>query len=1152
MNTAAIRMVGIICLLVVTPPLLFAQKIYQNTGKALVLQKLTMDHSNAMTSERVLQQVVELDLKGVSVEQALIAIAEKADLKLMYSKSLLPKARQVTLSKRLITLHDALWSVLEGTGLRFALSQNRQLVLLKMYQIDSSIAQELITGQVTDAETGESLPGVNIIVKGASIGTATDIDGEYRLRVESLQDTLIFSFIGYQTREIPIDGRIEIDISMTLQTVSGEEIVVTALGRKKQERSLGYAVQKVEGESITKARESNAITSLTGKVAGLEIYNSTDFFQNPSIQLRGRSPLVVIDGVPNQSADIWKINPDDIEEISVLKGATASSLYGSIGRNGAIMITTKRGGNGLGVDFNSSTMFKPSFIVVPDVQTTYGAGFNGNYRYVDGSGGGPEGAGWIWGPKLDQKDPTTESGYWETPQYNSPVNPETGELEPLPWISRGENNIENFFRTGILSTNNLAVSWGGERGSFRVSATQTYQKGIVPNTDLQNATVSVSGAVDFTEKLTVDAALNYNKQSTDNFPEVGYGPQDYLYNLILWTGADVDVRDLRNYWKQGQEGVQQRHYNNSWYNNPYFQAYEYQRGYYKDNVFGSFRMDYDFTSSLSARLQAGMNIYGLSRSTEEPKSYIGYGEKSKGNYYLQNTNYYDTNADLALTYEQSFSQDLSVSGELGGSVSYQSDTYRSLNTDGLVIPEFYNLSNSANPLNGSNSFQEEQRLSAYGVIDLNYRDTYYLSITGRNDWVSTMPVRNNHYFYPSVSGAVIVSEIIDMPVWLYQTKVRGSWSRVSIGRIDDYPYSHLQTYNTGVKWNSIPSLYRSGQLINPDLHPETSDTWEVGLDLGFLQGRLGLDLTYYQARDYNNITSITVSGTSGFNSRLVNGNEYTRKGVEIILSATPVMTSTFMWNLATNLSQYRRYLTGIYGNEERLGNLRVGDRTDKIYASVYAENSEGKIIYESNGMPQWDPFTRFIGYNEPDWIFGVQNTFTHKDFSLNISVDGRIGGLMYSTTNQKMWWGGTHPGTVNHYRDEANAGKATYIGDGVVVTGGSVQYDADGNIIEDTRTYSPNERAVNYISFMTNTSNSHNHNYHYYDETFLKLRELSLTYNLPQNLLQRLSLQSASISLIGRNLLLLAKIPNTDPDPGYDDLNAPGVRSIGFNINLKY
>lgn len=1014
-----------------------------------------------------------------------------------------------------------------------------------------------VTGSVRDG--GNPLPGVSILERGTTNGTTSDALGNFSLSLRSADAILVFSFIGYKTQEIPVGSRSSIEVSMEEEATALTEVVVTALGVEREVKSLGYAVQTVDGAEMTKAREPNVMNSLTGRVAGLQIKNQTDLFQDPEILLRGARPLIVIDGVPSVDNDLWKLNADDIDTYSILKGATASALYGSIGRNGAIMITTKRGTKGgTQVEINSSTMFQPSFIRIPKVQTTYGNGNNGQYTFVDGSGGGLEGGGWIWGPKLDQRDPSTPSGYWETPQFNSPVDPETGELIPLPFLSRGKNNVEDFFRTGLISTNNIAVSGSNENGNFRVSTSHTYQRGIVPNTALNNSSFQLSGGYNLSKKLKSDASLTYNRQYTDNFPETGYGPNNYLYNLILWTGPDIDVNDLKNYWKPGQEGLQQRHYNTSWYNNPHFQANEYLRGYYRDNIFGQLKLDYNVLPGLDLTLRTGMNQYSLNRTWKEPKSYVAYDYVSQGNFSLSNASELNLNTDFIAQYVKELSADFTIRASAGGANRWRSFRYQYESTDGLVVPEFYNLSNSMNPLRGENNHEEQKVNSLYGTLDLEFFGGIFLGITGRNDWVSTLPVQNNSFFYPSVSLSGVVSDFIDVSsAKISFLKLRASWSRVSDGQITVldpvypyYPYQHIQAYSPGINWNNNPSLSYPSILLNPDIKPETSDTYELGTDIRFFEGRLGLDVAVYKIRDFDNIISVPMSLGTGYTSRLENGGEFLRKGIEVTLTGTPVKTSRFSWDVTVNWSQFREYLESVYDGTGRLGNIKVGTRTDQIYGFSYAFTPGGKLILQDNGFPLEDPFARMLGYEDPDYIFGIQNALSFGDFSLMISADGRVGGKMYSSTNQKMWWGGTHPGTVNQYRDDANEGIASYVADGVTIVEGGVEYDAEGGIISDTRVYAPNTTPVNYISWNINTSNAYLN--HYYDATFIKLREVTLTYNLPKSLLSKTFLNRASISAVGRNLLLWSDVPEVDPDPGSDNLQTPSTRNLGFNVNLIF
>ncbi|WP_202985192.1 SusC/RagA family TonB-linked outer membrane protein [Mucilaginibacter inviolabilis] len=1016
-----------------------------------------------------------------------------------------------------------------------------------------SVPAEIIRGHVTD-QKNLPLPGVSILVKGTNTGTTTNQEGDFSIKAKT-GDILILKFMGFKSQEVTVTDNKKYQITLQDDAKGLSEVVVTALGVKKEKAKLGYAVQEVKGEDLVKAREPNVFSNLTGRVAGLTVQSSTDLFQSPTITLRGRQPLIVIDGIPDQSADIWKVNADDIENMTVLKGANASALYGSIGQNGAIMITTKRGkGKDLSIEINSSTELQPSFIRIPKVQTEYGDGFKGQYSYVDGSGGGPEGGGWIWGPKLDQKDPSTKSGFVELPQYDSPIDPQTGKRIPTPWISRGKDNVQDFFRTGVISSNNISITKSSDKGAFRASVSNVYQVGIVPNTDLNNTSFNLSGNYNLSDNLTADARITFNKQYTKNFPEVGYGPTNYLYNLILWTGADVSVKDLRNYWAPGQVGLQQRNYNNSYYNNPYFQAYEYLRGYDKNNTYGSLNLNYKISPDFSIQFRNGMNSYGLNRTYDEPKSYIGYGNKSRGNFTVSNDNFFDITSDLIADFNHTFSEKFKLHAQVGGSNYYRNDKYGSAATDGLTIPGFYNLSNSTNPVTATNALEERRTSSVYGVLDLEYLNAIYLTATGRNDFISTLPTQNNSFFYPSFGSSVIISQLTKLPDWFSLLKARGSWSQVSSATLNDnaYTYSYLPTYSKGYTWNNIPSLSYGSSILNANLHPQTSNSWEVGVDTKFFNNRIGLEATYYQTSDFNNIFSIPISNTSGFNSQLVNGNTYKRKGLELVLTATPVKIPGFRWDVAANFSTYHRYLTGIYNNAPTLNNLKAGDRVDKIYTSVYQKDPSGNIIYGSNGFPLDDTFPRSVGYGDPDFTYGLENSFTYKQFSLKVLVDGRVGGLMYSTTNQKMWWGGTNMGTLNHYRDEANAGKATYVGQGVVVTSGSVTYDSNGNITSDTRKFAPNTKAVNYIDYMTNTSNSANTNYNYYSQTFLKIREISFTWQVPGKWLKSSFVKGLNLSAVGRNLFLFAKIPNVDPDTGVDNLQTPSTRTIGFNANIKF
>ncbi|MGY0425449.1 MAG: SusC/RagA family TonB-linked outer membrane protein [Polaribacter sp.] len=1015
----------------------------------------------------------------------------------------------------------------------------------------SLCAQNIITGVVKD-KTGELLPSVSVVIKNTTKGTVTDFDGKFSLKVK-LSNRLLFSSIGYKTQEIVISDYKDLNIVMQESSFQLNEIVVTALGIKKEKKALGYAVQDVKGESINKAKETNFIKSLTGKVAGLTIQNSTDLFQDAVVKLRGEKPLIVIDGIPDRTADIWKINSDNIQSISVLKGTTASALYGSIGKYGALMIITKKGKKGkVSISINSSSIFQTSFIRSPEVQTVYGNGNQGNYSYIDGSGSAAEGGGWIWGPKLDQKDASTPSGFVEKTQYNSPTD-KNGNLIPLPFISRGKNNIKNFFRVGHIYSNSIGINWGSDKANVRFSAADISQEGIVPNASLDNSSFSLNASTNLSEKIKVSGGLTYNTQYTDNFPSVGYGPTNYLYNLALWTGIDVDIRDLRDYWKKGKKGYQQKHFNTSFYNNPYFQAYEYLRGYDKKTIFGNFNASYKIISGLTLKGRIGMNNYNLYRTHKEPKSYIGYGKISRGNFTILTDNYLDITSAIGLEYQKKITQNFSIKSQIGLESFYSKYIKGKQSTDGLNMPGFYNLSNNAGSSILASNYQEKQGInSIYGYIDLNFYDIYYLTLTGRNDVVSTLKAGNNSYFYPSISGSIILSKLIQMPDFISFAKLRGSWAQVSDGKINADPYGYISGYQQGTIWNGHSSVNSDDTYISEQITPESTANWEIGTNIKLFKNRLGLDIAYYRARDYNNIIDSPSSESSGYSSFRLNGDEFRREGLEFVVNVSPIKKELFKWNISINASTNKRIQTKIFDNKKKTArNIKVGERTDAIYTDVYKTDSKGNVIFK-NGLPLSDPYPRYIGNGNSNWVFGISNNITYKNLDLSFSFDGRSGGVIYSTTNQKMWWGGTHLGTVNQFRDDAFNGKKTFIGNGVIVTSGEAKYDVDGNIILDTRTYKKNDVAVNYINYMQKTSNKINTNYQYYSQSFIKLREVSLTYNFNKEIMKKTFLKDASISLVGRNLFLFANVSNIDPDSGIDKLQTPSTRNFGINVKLKF
>lgn len=1099
------------------------------------------------------EELMSISFTNVSLEKALEILAERINVGFSYNPDVMPN-KTVSFEMSGVQAHEIVYKLLEGTNLEPVLPPSKDVIILREKSVKPNIdiIEDTITGIVLESETNDPLPGVNVLIQGTTSGTSTNASGRFELTVPSLQETLVFSFIGYQTLEVPIDGRTELQIELVPMAIEGDALVVTALNILKTEKSIGYSTQRVNPEELVVAQEPNVVNNLNGRVAGLTIFNSPDFFGNSSIRLRGENPLIVIDGIPNEDANLWAIDATNIESIDVLKGTSASALYGSLGRNGAIMINTKRGSrtgaDSFQVEVNSSTTFQPNFLRVPDKQNEYGSGRNGEYRYVDGTGFGVEGFGFTWGPPLNQPDPTTGSGFVEIAQFNSPIDPQTGERVPIPWITRGENNMDNFFRTGMTTNNSLSVTAGNENRNIRASISNKYQQGITPNTSLQSNFLNLAGTYQNND-FRLDASINYNQQTSDNVPEVVFSSHSIVYNLAMWMGPNIDVRDLQDYWIDGQEGFQQRHYSRAFYNNPYFLAEEFNRGFFKDVVNSQITLSYDLSENLTVLSRSGFNFFSQEQPEREPISFVRGFTRQQGNFRTRNQNNFNFTSDLVLDYSRDISEDISFSSTLGGSAYYYESKSSFLSTDGLVVPDFYNLANSQNAIQGNNFLTEYKKNSVYGIVNLSYQDLLFLELTGRNDWVSTLPLENNSFFYPSVSTSFVLSEAVDLPDFINFARARASWAQVSNADFGSN-FAHIPTYRSGISWQNNNSLQFPGSLISPDLEPETSTSYETGLDLTFLGGRIGFDVTYFMSKETNNIINVPVSVTSAFSSRLENANTFEKRGFEVILRGVPIQRQNFFWDFMVNLGRSVTYIDKIDIGDNI--NRRVeGDRIDDIFTTVWLQAPDGQYIIDANGNNIRDPFQRRIGHTGPNLTFGMLNTFDYKNLSLNVGIDGRLGGLMNSPTLREMFWNGNHPDLVGEDRFNSTQGISSYIAPGVVVTSGEVEYDNDGNIISDTRQFAPNTTAVNYENYMVNF-HSRNYGNHWYSQSFVKLREISLAYRLPQRLIPLNWFREASIAITGRNLFIISDIEYLDPDSGSGIPQTPSMRSYGFNLNIKF
>lgn len=1006
-----------------------------------------------------------------------------------------------------------------------------------------------VTGTVVD-EKGESIIGATVQVEGTTNGVITDIDGKYSVRVENDKSTLRFSFVGLVPVVEQVKGRRVINVVLKSDTEVLDEVVVTALGIKKEKKKLGYAVQDLDAPALTKIPAANTASNLTGKIAGLKVSNSPNLFDTPALLLRGVAPVVVIDGVPVESATFWEVAPEDIESMCVLKGPAAAVLYGQMGQNGVIQITTKKAKEAVKISVNSSTGFDTGMIANPSYQKKYGTGYQGQYRV----GNSTDEFWGAWGPELDGR---------LLPQWNSPYDAD-GNRIAIPWIPRGKDNLKNMLRTGVVTNNNISVETKFDKGDFRISLSEMHQKGVFENTKLNSYTVNMSGGIQFSKKLRFDANINYNKIDSPNFPSVGYGRNSPIYSMILWAGANVDVRDLRNYWAPGLEGLQQRNFdigpgydNGSFdYNNPYFILYENLHGYHKNTAYGSASLKYDVTNELNITLRTGVNMNQL---MEDYRTAYSTAYNRNGNYSQSYKNDFQILTDLIAKYDKKLGI-FDVGAMLGFNARQYNDASHYAETDGLAVPGIYTLSNSMKPTTPTSSKRELAEYAVYGYLDLGWKNYLMLNLTARNQWSSTIPTfGKNSYLYPSAQLSTVVSEYIPMPEFISYLKLRGSYARVGSAFS---PYYFSPVYSETGTWNNNLGLTSPEIIYSKDIKPSYSTGYEVGGELRLFNNRLGFDATYFYFIDGPQTYNQPISETSGYGAYCLNGLKTLRKGWELSITASPFRNERgFNWDLVLNLSSYRNYLHELPEGQTQYGELKVGDRMDAIYGSaiMYApENSEyaGQVIIGDNGNIQKDNIKQKLGYSNNDLMVGFSNNMSYGPVSLNFSFDACIGGKMLSQYNRYMWAGGRSLDIDDQERQNWYAGKE-YIAEGVKVVSGELKRDGEGNVISDTRKFAPNDIPTNYFDYVQNSKG-------YYgidecvlvDRSFLKLREVSLTYDLTKHL-TKTPIKGASVSLVGRNLFLITKSGLVDPDQYnentvWDNLQTPSFRNIGFNVNVTF
>ena len=1091
-----------------------------------------------------------------------------------------------------------------------------------------SLAQKAITGHVISKTDQSPIAGATVTIKGTHLGTSTAVDGSFSIKAKE-GDVLVISGIGVVKQEQPVTAG-DLTIAVAADARELNQVVVTATGIKKEAKRLGYAVQTIDASTLTQAREANPINSLKGNAAGLTININSEIGHAPDVVIRGENdpndrPMFVVDGVPI-SSDTYNINPDDIETFTVLKGPNAAALYGFQGKNGAIIISTKKGTKdkrGLVVNFNSSTQLNNGFIALPKYNDTYGPGDNGKYAYGGGGsspasyfGTGAVGVGVndydydVWGPQFrGQSLPQYDGAYDPTKSYTTTFadgKTYTGHVEPTPWLARGKDNLKKFIQTGLLSSNSLSVSSSTEKTDIRLSIGNTYQKGIVPNTQLNNGNFTGSIVQRFNDKFTLTAYYNYSRQSSPNVPDVTYGPNSIIYNIIIWGGADWAMSDMRNYWQPNKAGVQQKYEEYYRYNNPYFMSYEWLRGHYQNNTYGYISLNYKLNQNLDFQFRPSMTTYDMMNSEKLPYSADVYGrELRQGDYREDRRSLFESNEDLQVRYHKNQLLGFLDLGAVGGATARNfSFNSNFQSTNYLNVPEIYSFSNSQGALTGSSFRSSMLVLSAYYSVDLGYKSYLTANITGRVDKSSALPANGDSYFYPSFNLASVVSEYVQLPTAISFFKIRGSYAESKSGgtnamfspNVSSTPaagygytwnspyngpsYQFTKSYGLNPTYSNQNSASYTDALISNNIQTADRKSTEFGADIRFLKNRIGLDVTRYHYKN-TGIVNQTTSDASGYSSYLTNGNTYTNDGWEVVLNGRPIVNPNgFSWNVTANFSSYKKKWVDDANPDNYEKN---GQRIDLVYGDAFVRTPDGKmVIDQASGLYSrisdlGSSAKKIYGHSDPDWQWGVVNNLSYKNFSVRFQFDGMVGGVLEDYVRKKTLQGGRHiesaTGAFGVARPSDEANVAAYTGQGVNLTGASINLDPINGTITNMKdlTESTNTTKSQVQPFVTRQASIPDLDI--IKKTYAKLREVVFTYTLPEKALGKRSfIQKATISLVGRNLLYFfpSRYKDVDVDQytqstygqnsngtyntpsAASGLQTPTTRSYGFNLNLSF
>ncbi|SHF69893.1 TonB-linked outer membrane protein, SusC/RagA family [Fodinibius roseus] len=1050
--------------------------------------------------------------------------------------------------------------ILQELGLAYdEIHEGIFLLMPRHLPLDKAFLMQMVSGTVTDAQSGETLPGVNVLVKGTSTGTSTDSDGSFELNVESLQDTLIFSFVGYQTRDVPIEGRETIDVQMRPQAVEGDEVVITAFGMERERKALGYSTQEVSGDELGNVGETNFVSSLKGKVSGVSISESPTPGGSTGIIIRGANsisgnnqPLIVVDGIPidNQNLDspglfggidygdgIGNINAEDIKNINILKGPNAAAMYGARAANGAVIITTKSGRGqtrGVGLSYSSNISLQ-QLSVFPTFQNKWAGGYDDNTSaYGTTTYNGQEYLlypSWLldqWGPAMDGREVILQK---------------MPELGPVPLSPQPIDNIKNFFDTGMTFTNTLAYSGGSETTSFRISASDLSNSGIVPKSTFDRNSVNLRIIADITDRLSIDGKANYIRQEGHNRPELAATFRNPFQNVILMPRF-VDLDWLKDYKTDTGEYV---NWKNSYPMNPYWVINELTNDDSRNRIIGFISAEYDFTNWLNLKVRTGTDTY-----TDERASRTSVGTPGTLNGAVENNtfNVQENNSDFMLTANGNLTEDFTGTLSLGGNHLYSETEITGNRGENLNVSGLYHISN-ARQVTPRYWLSRKEINSLYTMGQIVYKNFLFLDLTARNDWSSTLGEDNNSFFYPSASLSFAFTDALDMDSDLLTFgKLRASYAETGV---DADPYLTNYGYNissSSFGGQNFASIQGSIPLTN--LKNELTTSYEFGTDLRFFNNNLGIDFTYYNSSTTNQILPVDISSTTGFSQRIINAGEIQNKGVEVLINATPIQLQDFQWNLKLNFSKNSSEVVSLAsGVDSHIlissfgANIeaRPGEPFGNIIGYEYKRNEQGQKVVTSDGAPQRADEQTILGNIQPDWLGGITNTFRYKGLSLSALIDIRQGGEVYSYSKYDQMAKGT--------------GKFTEDRGNLVVDG--VVKNPDGS-------YSPNTTEVVSHRYYAQRAWGNIGEEFVIDGSYIALREASVRYSFQPAFLSNTPLVAFDISLVGKNIFYIDRADEFEvmgitpesaysrsaPAQGYEARNMPLPRSLAINVNLQF